>query len=234
MQTQTTGRAAAFRPALPTNDELAGVLEQMAEALVTLGEPNPYRVQAYLTAAETLRADEQPLAARYGAGGRKALMELPGVGTAIATHLAQYLETGRAGLRDRLLTAVDPAKLLGTVPGLGGALARRVVDELGVDSLAELERACYDGRLLALEGFGPRRLEALKLQLNTILHRAARRRLRRVRRQLARMAALDRAAEVAAEHAEEAAALAGDEAADAAPPAVLPGRIIPLFPPAAA
>jgi len=232
------GLTAHRQPALPTNEELAGVLEQMAEALVKLDEPNPYRVQAYVVAAGHLRQMEEPVATLYGAGGRKALMGLPGVGTAIAEHLAQYVEMGRNGLRDRLLRAADPVALLATVPGLGGALARRVVDELGVDSLAELERACYDGRLAGLEGFGPRRLEALKLQLNSILHRSARRRLRLVRRQLARMAALDRAAEQAAEHAESVAALAGDEAtaavAPAAPPALLPGRIIPLFPPAAA
>ncbi len=233
METITTGLTAHGQPALPTNEELAGVLEQMAEALVKLGEPNPYRVQAYVVAAGHLREMDEPVSTRYGAGGRKALMELPGVGTAIAAHLAQYVEMGRAGLRDRLLGADDPAALLATGPGLGGALARRGVVVLGVDSLAELERACYDGRLLALDGFGPRRLEALKLQLNSILHRASRRRLRRVRRQLARIAALDRAAEVAAEREEETAAHAADEAAVVVP-VVPPGRIIPLFPPAAA
>ena len=216
----------------PTNIELAEALEQMAEVLVRQGESNPYRVQAYLQAAGMIRELEEPVARLYGEGGRDALTSLPGVGVSLAHHIAQYVESGRIGLRDRLLRADDPAALLATVPGVGRQLARRLVDELGVESLAELERAAHDGRLLDLDGVGPRRTEAIRLQLNSILNRTARRRARRVRRQVAQLASAQRRAEVAAEQATEAAA----EQAEAAPPAEdrPVATIYSLFPPAAA
>ncbi|MEM0964166.1 MAG: helix-hairpin-helix domain-containing protein [Bacteroidota bacterium] len=214
----------------PTNVELAEALEQMAEVLVRRGETNPYRVQAYLQAAAMIREAEDPISILYGEGGREALMTLPGIGVSLAHHLGQYIETGRIGLRDRLLRSDDPATLLATVPGVSARLAERLVRELGIDSLAELERAAHDGRLQDLDGVGPRRTEALRLQLNSILDRSSRQRARRVRRQTAQLAAMQRRAQTTADVTADAAAEAYEHAPDARPPAT----IYPLFPPAAA
>ena len=89
------------------------------------------------------------------------------------------------------------------------------MDDLGIRSFAELERAAHDGRLLGLDGIGPRTVEAIRLQLNSILNRASRRRSRRIRRQVAQLAARP----VAEERAPEPAPVA---------------TIYSLFPPAAA
>ena len=217
-------------PIGPTNIELAEALEQMAEVLVRQGESNPYRVQAYLQAAGMIREHPEPVARVYGDGGREALTSLPGVGVSLAHHIAQYVETGRIGLRDRLLRADDPAALLATVPGVGDRLAARLVVDLGVESLAELERAAHDGRLQELDGVGPRRTEAIRLQLNSILNRSARRRARRLRRQVAQLASAQRRAEATAEQATEAAAEQAEDRPDERPVAT----IYSLFPPAAA
>ncbi len=219
-------------PIGPTNIELAEALEQMAEVLVRQGESNPYRMQAYLQAAGMIREHPEPVARVYGDGGREALTSLPGIGVSLAHHIAQYVETGRIGLRDRLLRADDPAALLATVPGVGERLASRLVVELGVESLAELERAAHDGRLQELDGVGPRRTEAIRLQLNSILNRSSRRRARRLRRQVAQLASAQRRAEATAEQATEAAAEQGEvQPADDARPVA---TIYSLFPPAAA
>ena len=216
----------------PTNVELAEALEQMAEVLVRRNEPNPYRVQAYLQAAGMLRELDEPVARLYGEGGREALTTLPGVGVSLAHHIAQYVETGRIGLRDRLLRAEDPAALLATLPGVSRALAQRLVDELGVESLAELERAAHDGRLQDLDGVGPRKTEAIRLQLNSVLNRSARRRARRVRRQVQQIAAGQRRAADVAEHAADAVAERAEVSGGAEDRPV--ATIYPLFPPAAA
>lgn len=202
-------------PIGPTNIELADALDQMAEVLLRRGEPNPYRVQAYLQAAALVRDLDEPVVRLYGEGGIAALRALPGVGVAIGRHIADYIETGRIGLRDRLLRADDPIALLATLPGVSPRLARRFVDDLGIRSFAELERAAHDGRLLGLDGIGPRTVEAIRLQLNSILNRASRRRSRRIRRQVAQLAARP----VAEERAPEPAPVA---------------TIYSLFPPAAA
>ncbi|NNF58565.1 MAG: hypothetical protein HKN04_10005 [Rhodothermaceae bacterium] len=208
-------------PIGPTNVELADVLSQMAELLVRRGEPNPYRVQAYLQAAAMLRDLDTPAAELFGQGGRESLMELPGVGVNLAQHLADYIERGRVALYDRLMSSDDPARLLATVPGIGDALAERLVAS-GVRTLAELERAAHDGRLAEMDGIGPRRLEAIRLQLNSILHKTARRRVRRVRRQMARLGALRAQSE------------ATPPAETAPPEAQVQATIYSLFPPAAA
>lgn len=220
-------------PIGPTNIELAEALDQMAEVLVRQGEPNPYRVQAYLQAAAMVRDLDEPVARLFGEGGRDALTSLPGIGVSLAHHIAQYVETGRIGLRDRLLRTDDPATLLATLPGVSDRLARRLVDELGIESLAELERAAHDGRLQDLDGVGPRTTEAIRLQLNSILNRSARRRARRLRRQVAQLAAAKRRAESVAEQATEAQAEAAEAQADA-PEERPTATIYPLFPPVAA
>ena len=211
----------------PTNIEIAEALEQMADLLLRQGEPNPYRVQAYLVAAAMIRAEAEPVALRYGAGGRDALTELPGVGVALASHIAQLIDSGRIGLRDRLLQAEDPIALLQTLPGVSARLATIFVGDLGIRSLAELERAALDGRLAAVPGVGPRTVEAIRLQLNSILDRAARRRARRLRRQAMQLVARSRSAAEAAEREADAEAERQDLAAPHA-------TIYELFPSAAA
>lgn len=218
----------------PTNVELAEALEQMADVLLRRGEPNPYRVQAYLQAAGMIRELEEPVARLYGEGGRDALMALPGVGVSLAHHIGQYVETGRIGLRDRLLRAEDPAALLATLPGVSDRLARRLVDELGIASLAELERAAHDGRLLEMEGLGPRKTEAIRLQLNSVLNRSARRRARRVRRQVAQLAATQRRQSAVTEGTEEQEARDSEPVLGAQSDERPAATIYSLFPPAAA
>jgi DNA polymerase/3'-5' exonuclease PolX len=181
---------------LPPNEEVADVLDRMGELLVQNGEPNPYRVQAYVQAARMVRAHDAPLASLYAEGGKDALMDLPGIGPSLAEHVARYVETGRIGLKDRLEAATDPAELFESVPGVGPALAQQLVGDLGLRTLAALERACYDGRVEALPGMGPRKTEGLRLQLNALIGRESRRRLRRVRRSVLKLeAARRRAAE---------------------------------------
>jgi hypothetical protein len=60
-----------------------------------------------------------------------------------------------------------------TVPGLGLELARRIHEKLGIESLAELEVAAFDGRLAKVPGMGRRRVRAVRESLAGRLHRAA-------------------------------------------------------------
>lgn len=164
----------------PTNEQIADVLERMAGLLVEQ-QANSYRIGAYLTAAQTVRAHEAPLAELYAEGGADALMALPGIGESLSAHIARYIETVRVG-GEAEERAMDPVVLFASVPGISRTLARRIVDELGITTLAELERAAYDGRLGAMKGVGRRTVQALRLQLNSLLQWSALDRARRVRR----------------------------------------------------
>ena len=174
---------------IPTNEEIAVVLEQMADVLDER-EANPYRVGAYRQAAQTIRDHDEPLADLYAEGGVNALMALPGVGESLSAHIARYIETGRLGRRSRQDDAFDPVVLFSSIPGVSRALARRIVEELGVTTLDALERAAYDGRLLGVKGVGRQTVAALRLQLNSLLQWTALERRQRVRRDAYRLATL--------------------------------------------
>jgi len=162
----------------PPNPEIATALERVAD-LLEAQDASPFRVGAYRRAAAAIRIHPEPLVATFERGGVEALEALPTIGPTIAAHIAELTRSGGLTLLDRLEGEVSPERLLATVAGIGPELARRIHEELGIETLEELELAAHDGRLEAVAGFGPRRVRAVREQLETILGRSARQRARR-------------------------------------------------------
>lgn len=156
----------------PQNLRIAERLEEAA-TLLERQDANPFRVRAYRRAAETLAALDTDVAELLATGGTAALEALPNVGPGIATAIRELVTTGRWAQLDRMRGEADPEALFATVPGMGAELARRLHDELHVDTLEALEAAAWDGRVAALPGIGPRRLEALRQGLAARLGRVA-------------------------------------------------------------
>jgi DNA polymerase (family 10) len=167
-------------PAAPSNEELAEILERIAD-LLDAQDANPHRVRAYRTAARNIRDQGEALAALLERGGRAALEALPGIGKTIAAQLEEVLHSRRLGFLERLEGQIAPEDLFTTIPGIGEALAQRIHRELRIDTLEELELAAHDGRLAALPGFGRRRVKAICDSLAAVLGRSARRHARRLR-----------------------------------------------------
>ncbi len=163
-----------------TNEAIAAALDEVADRLAER-EANPHRVQAYQTAAQTARHAERPLAEMLAEGGLDALKALPGIGESLASRIAGFLQTGRLRLLEQIRQGFSPRTLFTRVPGIGPELAQRLYDELGIETLEDLELAAHDGRLEQVEGFGRRRIRALRDQLNTMLSRQSRRRAGRFR-----------------------------------------------------
>lgn len=155
------------------NRILADRFDEIARLLDDQGA-NPFRVQAYRRAADTLRGLAEPVSAVLERDGLAGLDRLAGIGEALARTIADHVATGRLPLLDQLRGATDPVALLRTVPALGPRLAKRLHDELGIDSLEELELAAHDGRLERFDGFGPKRLAAIRESLAARLARARR------------------------------------------------------------
>jgi len=160
------------------NTEIADVLERVAD-LLEAQDANRFRVRAYRAASDTIRKHPVPLARILHEGGTEAVEALPTIGPTIAAHVAELVHRGSLSLLERIEGDVSPERLLATVPGLGLELAKRIHDELSVDSLEDLEVAAHDGRLEQLRGFGPRRVRAVREGLASILGRSARHRARR-------------------------------------------------------
>jgi putative hydrolase len=143
------------------NEHIAGRLEEVAHLLRDQGA-DPFRVAAYLRAASTIRWMREPLSDLFRRRGLEGLKELPHVGESIARALRELLTHGRLPMLDRLRGESDPVKLLASVPGIGRIFAARLHDELGLETLAELEAAAQDGRLETIAGFGPKRLAGVR------------------------------------------------------------------------
>jgi DNA polymerase (family 10) len=110
------------------------------------------------------------------------LQDIPGVGDAIADVVTKLHKTGSHPSLEKLRQE-SPAGLLEmlAIPGLRPEKAKKVHEALGVDSVAELERAAREGRLSRVKGLGPaferKVIQGLELQRSTQgarhIHRAA-------------------------------------------------------------
>jgi DNA polymerase (family X) len=143
------------------NDELAVKLRQMAD-LLEAQEDDGFRVMAYRRAAATLESLTTPVRELLATEGPAGLVALPAIGRGIASAIAELLDTGRWAALDRLAGQLEPERLFQTIPGIGPELARRIHDELHVDTLEALELASHDGRLESISGIGKRRAAAIR------------------------------------------------------------------------
>jgi DNA polymerase/3'-5' exonuclease PolX len=149
------------RRVLRVNEQIADRLEEAARLLRDQGA-DPFRIGAYLRAAATVRSMRVPVDELFRQQGLEGLKELPHVGESIARAIRELLTHGRLPMLDRLRGEADPVALLVSVPGIGRILAERLHDELGLETLAELEAAAHDGRLETIAGFGAKRLAGIR------------------------------------------------------------------------
>src|SRR5947209_6723279 len=73
------------------NVEIARILEEYAD-LLDIRDDNPFRVRSYRKAAQTVAGLSRPVTQLAEAG--EDLTKLPGIGTSMATHLKEIVETG--------------------------------------------------------------------------------------------------------------------------------------------
>jgi hypothetical protein len=142
------------------NSAIARRLEEVAQLLEGQGA-NPYRVQAYRQAAETLRRLQRPVQEILAREGEAGLRKLPGIGESLARSIATIVATGRLPMLDRLRGESHSILLLASVPGIGKRLAARLHDDLNVDTLEQLESAAHEGRLKQIPGMGDKRIAGI-------------------------------------------------------------------------
>jgi DNA polymerase (family 10) len=163
--------------ALAENRQIAERLREAALLLRAQGA-NPFRANAYLKAADSVAGLDFPLRQRFESGGVAGLDDIAAVGPGIAASIAEMLITERWNQLERLRGSTDSTALLQSVPGIGPELARRIHEELHVDTLEQLEAAANDGRLEKVPGVGPRRVAAWRATLDRMLGRVRERRAR--------------------------------------------------------
>ncbi len=159
------------------NREVASILYEMAE-LLELHAENRFKIIAYGKAAraiESLKEDIEQVCRE----GR--LDSIPGVGTAIAQKVEEYLKTGKIEAHQKLLksTPAGLAELL-QISGLGPKTIFLLHDKLNITNLDELEKAAREHRIRRLPRMGPtseknilKAIERYRKRSNRILLSAA-------------------------------------------------------------
>ena len=132
-------------------DEIIGVFENIARLLELKGE-NPFKIRAYLHASKALETLAEPLEKLIA---EERLVAVDGIGKATAEKIATLSTTGRLDYYNDLRDEFPPDILtLFDIQGLGGKKIKALWDSLKIHSVTSLERACKDGRVATLPGFG--------------------------------------------------------------------------------
>jgi DNA polymerase (family 10) len=155
-----------------SNKEVARILAEIAEILEIKGE-SQFRVIAYRNAARSVEFLPEDVSARYTAGGRKALEQIPGVGPSIAEKIVELVTTGRLGYYEEIKRTIPAATLeLTGIPGVGPKTAQRLYDALHVSGIAELERALDTPQ--AVKAFRPKTRARIKKGIEALRRLAGR------------------------------------------------------------
>ena len=155
------------------NEDIAGRLDEVSRILAEQ-EANRFRVQAYQHAATALRGLSCPVSEVFAKEGIGGLEKIPGVGETIARSIRDLLLHGKLAMLQRLRGEHDPLALLRSVPGVGKVTAWKLYEDLGIESLEELEAAAHDGRLERFPGMGAKRIAGIRDSLAQRLGRIRR------------------------------------------------------------
>src|SRR5208283_871306 len=142
-----------------TKVEIADALTEIGMLLELKGD-NPFKVRAYSTGARAIEGLENDEFERLVA--ENGMRSVKGIGEALASKIGELHSTGRLGFLEELRASVEPGLVeMLKIPGLGPKKIAAVRRELGVVTVPELEKACRDGRVAALAGFGEKTQEKI-------------------------------------------------------------------------
>jgi DNA polymerase (family X) len=164
-QVQASETAEPQRSGDPTNLEIAQALDELGD-LYELDGAVIHRIVAYRNAAKAVR--EAPVSIT-GLARQGRATELPGIGAIIQEKVMSLAHTGEIPALVKLRAKFPPGLVAMTrLPGLGPKRARRLFEELGIDSLEALRAAAQEQQIRKLKGFGPKAEESILANLDAI------------------------------------------------------------------
>ncbi|MDD2730729.1 MAG: helix-hairpin-helix domain-containing protein, partial [Candidatus Portnoybacteria bacterium] len=140
------------------NQQLAKIFYEIAEYMAM--DEVPFKPQAYERAARAIEGMEEDLEEVYGQGGKKALVEIDGVGQNLAEKIEEFIKTGR--VKEHIeLKKKCPVDLehLSAVEGLGPKMIKTLYQKLKIRNLTDLTKAAKSGKIAKLPRFGPKTQE---------------------------------------------------------------------------
>lgn len=136
---------------LVTKDAIADIFESIAQLLELKGE-NPFKVRAYTNAARTVMEFPGDLALMAREGR---LEEIAGIGTHIAEKITELVTTGELRFYSELKGEFPTGLFeMFELQGLGAKKIKALYEKLKIASIEALEKACHNGSVATLAGFG--------------------------------------------------------------------------------
>lgn len=134
-----------------TTNDIIKILEEISLMLELKGE-NPFKARSYQVAARSLEVLEEDLLDLVEQGR---LESIKGIGEALSKKIAELVQTGHLEYYDHLKESIPPGHFeMLKIPGLGPKKIKALYDQLGIETVGELEYACNENRLTELPGFG--------------------------------------------------------------------------------
>src|SRR5690625_1362287 len=129
------------------------LLEEMALYLEIKGE-NPFRINAYRRAAQSLERDERSLAEIDD------FTKLKGIGQGTNEVIKEFVEQGVSTPLTKLKEEIPQGLMaLLKLPGLGGKRIAALYQQLGITDIETLKEACENGDVEKLSGFGKKSVQ---------------------------------------------------------------------------
>ena len=151
-----------------TNLEIAELLRRVAAAYEILGE-NRFRIIAYERAADSIEHLTSELKDYWD---DKKLIEIPGIGDTLASHLDELFRTGHSKHFDSVMAKLPAAVFpLLLVPGIGPKKAYKLVTTLKLHNeknvIDDLEKSAKAHKIAPIEGFGEKSEELILTNIET-------------------------------------------------------------------
>ncbi|HXH19988.1 MAG TPA: DNA polymerase/3'-5' exonuclease PolX, partial [Chitinophagales bacterium] len=145
------------------NQQLAQIFKAMSAIYDYLGDS--FRSLAYQRAYRIIGSIQDDLSAL----SEKELEEIEGIGKGMAAKIIEYFTTGKIAKYEELKKSV-PHEFVDLIElkGFGPKTVKKIHDELGITTRAQLMKALKDGTIAALKGFGEKKVENMLKGLQAI------------------------------------------------------------------
>jgi DNA polymerase (family X) len=154
------------------NLDVARTLTELADLLEIQGA-NPFRIRAYRNAVNTVNGLSRSLESMVAAG--EDLTELPAIGKNVAQHIEELLQTGTIDRLEEVATEIPRSLVtLMRLDGVGPKKAKKLFDELDVETVDDLDEALKAGRVRQLPGFGEKSARKIAVAIEDLRKHAGR------------------------------------------------------------
>ena len=134
------------------NGQISAQITKLADLLEFQGA-NSFKIRAYRRGARVIK-DSTESFSTMAQSDPSVLLEVDGIGKGVAEKITQLIQEGEISEINEILETV-PATVLDIlrIPGLGPKKAATLYQELGIQTLEQLQAACEAGEVQKLKGF---------------------------------------------------------------------------------